>query len=183
MDEHLFALSLFILLVLLAKNHRMLLLMLVGSFNMLRRRIQHTNGMLWQYFFRVQNESLQLHRTTWVHPKPQHYFEELLVNNQLDFQWKLHFRVDRETFEFICHLVAPDKQREDTNFSVAVLVAKRVAASLWKLGTSESYRSVGVSIGLGTSSTFYVTESFMDSLLSHLYDFITFPETEEETRR
>ena len=68
MDEHLFALSLFILLVLLAKNHRMLLLMVVRSFNMLRRRIQHTNGMLWQYFFRVQNESLQLHRTAWVHP-------------------------------------------------------------------------------------------------------------------
>ena len=84
----------------------MLLLMLVGSFNILRRRIQNTNGMCWQYFFRVQNESLQLPRTAWAHPRPQHYFEELLVNNQLDFQWKLHFRVDRETFEFICHLVA-----------------------------------------------------------------------------
>ena len=36
---------------------------------------------------------------TWVHPRPQHYFEELLVNNQLDFQWKLRFKVDRETFE------------------------------------------------------------------------------------
>ena len=57
MDEHLFALSLFILFVLLARNHRMLLLMLVESFNMLRR-----HGMLWQYFFRVQNESLQLPR-------------------------------------------------------------------------------------------------------------------------
>ena len=183
MDEHLFALSLFILLVLLAKNHRMLLLMPVGSFNMLRRRIQHTNDMLWQYFFRVQNESLQLHRTAWVHTRPQHYFEELLVNNQLDFQWKLHFRVDRETFEFICHLVAPHIQREYTNFREAVPVAKRVAASLWKLGTGESYTSVGVSFGLGTSTTFYVTESFMDALLSHLYDFIIFPETEEETRR
>ena len=28
-----------------------------------------------------------------------------------------------------------------------------------------------------------MTESFMDALLSHLYDFIIFPETEEETRR
>ena len=36
--------------------------------------------MLWQYFFRVQNENLQLHRTAWNHPRPQHYFEELLVN-------------------------------------------------------------------------------------------------------
>ena len=183
MDEHLFGLSLFILLVLLARNHRMLLLMLVGSFNMLRRRIQHTNGMLWQYFFRVQNESLQLHRTAWVHPRPQHYFEELLVNNQLDFQLKLHFRVDRETFEFICHLVAPDIRREDTNFREAVPVEKRVAASLWKLGTGESYRSAGVSFGSGTSTTFYVTESFMDALQSYLYDFIIFPESEEETRR
>ena len=66
---------------------------------MLRRRIQHTNGMLGQYFFRVQNESLQLHRMAWVHPRPQHHFEELSVNNQLDFQGKLHFKVDRETFE------------------------------------------------------------------------------------
>ena len=139
--------------------------------------------MLWQYFFRAQNESLQLRRTAGIHPRPQHYFEELLVNNQLDFQWKLHFRLDRETFEFICHLVAPDIQREDTNFREAVPATKRVAASLWKLGTGESYRSVGVSFGLGISTTFYVTESFMDALLSHLYDFIIFPKTEEETRR
>ena len=79
--------------------------------------------------------------------------------------------------------MAPDIQREDTNFREAVPVAKRVAASLWKLGTGESYRSVGVSFGSGTSTNFYVTESFMDALLSHLYDFIIFPETEEETRR
>ena len=109
MDEHLFARSLFILHVLLARNHRMLLLMLVGGFNMLRR-IQHANGMLWQYFFRVQNESLQLSHTTWVQPRPQHYFKKFLASNQLDFQWKLHFRADRETFEFICLLVAPGIQ-------------------------------------------------------------------------
>ena len=30
---------------------------------------------------------------------------------------------------------------------------------------------------------FYVSESFIDALLSNLYDFIIFPETEEETRR
>ena len=77
--------------------------------------------------------------------------------------------------------MAPDIQREDTNFREAVPVAERVAASLWKPGTGESYRSVGVSFGLGTCTKFYVTESFMDALLSHLHDFIIFPE--EETRR
>ena len=79
--------------------------------------------------------------------------------------------------------MGPDIQREDTNFREAVPVAKRVAASLWKLSTSESYKSVGVSFGLGTSTMFNVTESFMDALLSHLHDFIILPETEEETRR
>ena len=121
--------------------------------------------------------------TAWVHPRPQHYFQELSINNQLDFQWKLHFRVHRETYEFICRLVALDIQREDTNFREAVPVAKQIVALLWKLGTCESYRSVGFSFGLGTSATFYMTESFMDALLSHLHDFIIFPETEEETRR
>ena len=73
---------------------------------MLRRKIQYTNGMPRQYFFRVQNESIQLARTAWVHLGPQQHFEERLVNNQLNFQWKLHLRVDRETFELICRLVA-----------------------------------------------------------------------------
>ena len=97
--------------------------------------------------------------------------------------WFVHFTLTdkhgTKNLQGLIHpCVAPDIQREDTNFREAVPVAKRIAASLWKLGTGESYRSVGVSFGLGTSTTFYVTESFMDALLSHLHDLIIFPKTE-----
>ena len=88
----------------------MLLLMLVVTFDMLRRRIQHTNGMFWQYFFRVQNESLQLSRTAWVQIFSGNYILELTEKH--------------------VSLFALDIQRKDTNFKEAVPVGKRVAASI-----------------------------------------------------
>ena len=55
-------------------------------------------------------------RRAWVWPRPQNYFEELLLNREIDHQWKEHFRVNRDTFRFICQTLAIDIQKQDTQF-------------------------------------------------------------------
>ena len=50
-------------------------------------------------------------RRAWVWPRPQNYFEELLLNREIDHQWKEHFRVNRDTFRFICQTLATDIQK------------------------------------------------------------------------
>lgn len=40
-------------------------------------------------------------KTTWVYPRPQFWFEQLVVNHYQDHLWREHFRVSRDTFEYI----------------------------------------------------------------------------------
>ena len=49
-------------------------------------------------------------RRAWVWPRPQNYFEELLLNHEIDHQWKEHFRVTRDTFRFICQILSTPKK-------------------------------------------------------------------------
>ena len=43
-------------------------------------------------------------RRAWVYPRPQGWFEEMYINRLLRALWKDHFRITRETFDFICSL-------------------------------------------------------------------------------
>ena len=53
-------------------------------------------------------------RCAWVFPRPQNWFQELLITRALDPWWKENFRVSRATFEFICRLVGPAIARRNT---------------------------------------------------------------------
>ena len=104
------------------------------------------------------------------------------MNREIDHQWKEHFRVNRDTFRFLCQTLSNDIQRQDTQFRNAVPVWKRVATAFWRLGTSESYRSVGSNFGLGKATAKFITNDVVDALVTRYNDFIKFPETEQETR-
>ena len=73
----------------------------------------------------------RVHRQAWVYPRPQGWFEEMYNNRLLRALWKDHFRVTRETFDFICQLVERDLQKEDTHLRKAIPVHKRVTIALW----------------------------------------------------
>ena len=56
---------------------------------------------------------------SWVPPRPQYWFENLLNSNALNMWWNENFRVTRETFQSICTAVAPVIQRQDTILQAA----------------------------------------------------------------
>ena len=85
----------------------------------------------------------------WVYPRPQHWFGEMLQNNYMNHLWREHFRISRQTFDFICNLVRPDLTRQDTVMRRAVSVEKRVAVALWRLATGDCYRATGLVFGVG----------------------------------
>ena len=121
-------------------------------------------------------------RRAWIYPRPQLYFEELLINRELNHQWKEHFRVNRNTFDFICQLVSNEIRKQNKQFRQAVPVAKRVATSLWGLGSGECYRSVGLNFALGKASFKIIGNDFVNALVNHHDQFTYFPENEQETR-
>ena len=118
-----------------------------------------------------------------VYPRPQFWFEQLVVNRYQDHLWREHFRVSRNTFEHICGLVGPELVRQNTILRQAISVEKRVAVALWRLATGNSYRTVGLTFGIGRCTAMNVKDEFCTALLRRANDFIKFPKTEAETRQ
>jgi len=79
---------------------------------------------------RARRELARRPRRSWVFPRPQNWFQQLLNNNALDHWWKENFRVSHDTFEYICQLVGPALQQQNTRKRDAIPVPKCVSASL-----------------------------------------------------
>ena len=148
--------------------------------NLINNLILRRNQKLWSLLvlqgrFRIARR--QRRRRAW--PRPRNYLEELLLNREMDHQWKEHFRVNRETFRFLCQTLSNDIQRQDTQFRSAVPVRKCVAMShcTLGLGTSECYYSVGLNFGLGKATAKFITNDVVNALVTRYNDFIKFPET------
>lgn len=122
-------------------------------------------------------------KTMWVYPRPQFWFEQLVVNRYQDHLWCEHFRVSRDTFEHICGLVSPELVRQNTILRQAISVEKRVAVALWRLATGNSYKTVGLTFGIGRCTAMNVKDEFCTALLRRANDFMKFPKTEAETRQ
>ena len=122
-------------------------------------------------------------RRAWIFPRPQNWFQELLNNRALDHWRKENFRVSRATFEYICRLVGPAKVRQSTSMRNAVPVEERVAVSLWRLATSECYRSCGLMIGLAKPTVVKCCHEFVEAICRLQDDFIKFPSRRAEISR
>ena len=113
-------------------------------------------------------------RQAWVYPRPQGWFEEMYNNPLLRALWKDHFRVTRETFDFICQLVERDLQKEDTRLRKAIPVHKRVAIALWRYGCGNSYRTTGITFGIRKSTVIKIFDEFTRALIQKKDDFCDF---------
>ena len=122
-------------------------------------------------------------KTMWVYSRLQFWFEQLVVNRYQDLLLREHFRVSRDTFEHICGLVGPELVRQNTILHQAISEEKQVAVALWRLATGNSYRTVGLTFGIGRCTAVNVKDEFCTALLRRANDFIKFPKTEAETRQ
>ena len=58
-----------------------------------------------------------------------------------------------------------------------------MAVALWRLATGNSYRTVGLTFGIGQCTAMTVKDEFCSALMRRVNDFIKFPKTEAETRQ
>ena len=119
-------------------------------------------------------------KRVWALPRVQNVWFQQLNSRSLDISWKEQFHVSRETFMYICGLVADEIRRQDTVFRRALTVEQRVAVSLWRLATGDSFRNCASKFGIGPSTADVTSEKFLKALLGRAGDFIYFPQTENE---
>ena len=143
---------------------------------------QRNRQILLKISAQIKQQNMQWRRRAWVWPRVQNWFKNLLASPALDFLWKEHFRVTRETFEFLCNLVRVKLQKQQTRFRVPVSVEERVGLALWWLSTGNSYRSCALQFGLGKSTAKIICSEFEQGIFNLKDHFIKFPLTSEENR-
>ncbi|XP_054847738.1 uncharacterized protein LOC129337812 isoform X2 [Eublepharis macularius] len=111
-------------------------------------------------------------RTVWSKTQKTDWWDNLVAGQFDDGEWVRYFRMSREAVLDLVEKLRPVLQREDTNMRAAIPVDKRVALTLWKLATSDSYRSVANQFGVGVSTAsvivMEVCEAIHDVLLKHI---------------
>ena len=112
------------------------------------------------------------------------WFESMWTNRENSIVrelWKKEFKMSVETFQFILDLVGRNLSRVDTKFRKAVAVEKRLAITIWRLATGNSYRSISKVFGIGKSTTIKIFQDGVNEICALAPTFIKFPNMMLET--
>ncbi|XP_065134336.1 uncharacterized protein [Paramisgurnus dabryanus] len=92
-------------------------------------------------------------RRTWVIPRMQgKVFWDSVLNNFNEEMWKEHFRMSRESFEYVLQLVKPTLERKTTGWRKPLEPRLRLAVVLWWYATPSEYRTISCLFGVGIST-------------------------------
>ena len=105
-----------------------------------------------------------MQRTIWAKRRSQSFFEECINNWDAD-EWKRNFRVSRATF--LCLELTPYLQRSSI-VRKSLSVEKRVAITLWRLGTNIEYCSLSHLFDVGLSPVSVAVSDVCSAIVEHL---------------
>ena len=80
-------------------------------------------------------------------------------------------------------MLAPRISKHNTQLLDAIPAEKRVAISLWRLGTGEVYKSISRNFGVGCKTANIILLEFLLALYEHYNEFVHFPDSDYEIRR
>ena len=122
-------------------------------------------------------------RRAWVYHRQENEFDvyyhaDLNTSKDLDPNyWITNYRMNRETFDFICQVVHDYMVKEETNMRAAIPVQKRVGVARWWLANGGSYRSIGQTFGISLSIVCRITKDIIGAFVHFRDEFISWPRT------
>ncbi|KAK7147951.1 hypothetical protein R3I94_010468 [Phoxinus phoxinus] len=119
-------------------------------------------------------------RRLWMVRRPQGavFWSNVLENFNED-QWRQHFRMSRDTFEFVLQLVELSLRRKLTNWRKPLEPRRRLAIVLWWYATPGEYRTISCLFGVGLSTVCTLVHEVTATLKRKLLKrFISLPKGE-----
>lgn len=129
------------------------------------------------------NTHRRLRKTTWVYPRTQFCFEQLILDRYQDHLWREHSRVSKETFEHISALVGPQLVCQNTILREGITVEKRMPVALWRFSYWQFLPNRGINIWNRSLDSHEYEGRNLLWLIRRANNFIKFPETEAESRQ
>ncbi|CAH2090619.1 unnamed protein product [Euphydryas editha] len=112
-------------------------------------------------------------------PRIENYVETT-VFRMTDETFKSHFRMRRDTFEFLINLLGPDLQKQSAQYGRhPISVEKQLLLSIWTFATPDSYRSVCDRFDVGKATAWRTIWKVVKSIYNYLPVYIKWPTPEE----
>ena len=80
------------------------------------------------------------------------------------------------TLTYICHELAPHISKQPTTMREPIALERRVAVTIWRLGTNVEYRTLGEFFGLGDSTVGKTVHETCEAIAQHLLQpYVRYP--------
>lgn len=122
-------------------------------------------------------------RVVWQWERDQNFFEEMFRNQNIQLLFKQYFRINKETFNKLCNLLRPELEKETTQLRSPVTLEKRVAIAIRRLAKGDSFTSLSMQFGVGSSTCHMICKEFENHLCNIRNNYIKFPNTREKVQR
>nr|XP_047144517.1 uncharacterized protein LOC105849992 [Hydra vulgaris]XP_047144518.1 uncharacterized protein LOC105849992 [Hydra vulgaris] len=125
--------------------------------------------------FKLNQQGYLIERKVWVRPKSSQWFNEIFTQME-ECEFKEHFRVNRNTFNFLVNELHPHLGKTTTTMREPISVVKRVAVALHYLASCEEYRVVSSLFGIGKSTANLIVHEFINAVNDILLPkYVKFP--------
>nr|XP_025037658.1 protein ANTAGONIST OF LIKE HETEROCHROMATIN PROTEIN 1-like [Pelodiscus sinensis] len=94
----------------------------------------------------------RVERPLWRLDTSTDWWDRMVLGQWDDQQWLRNFHMQKRTFMELCAWLTPALQRDTTRLRAPNPIKKRVSIAVWKLATTDSYRSVAHQFGVGRST-------------------------------
>ena len=131
----------------------------------------------------VQMRNFQGERNIWQWERDQNFFEEMFRNDNMKIIFKQYFRINKETFNNLCEILRPELSKRNTQLRNAVNLEKRVAIAIRRLAKGDSFTSLSMQFGVGSSTCHAICNDFETHLCNIRGDYVKFPVTRDEVQR
>jgi hypothetical protein len=116
-----------------------------------------------------------IHSPFYHEPRTQDLYQNYMMNQWDDTQFKEYFRMDKASFHDLCERLAPLLEGGHTNYKESLSVQKKVAVSLSRLaGEVVPYRVHAMIFGIAPSTACKVFKDFVFAVIAYRGTFLGF---------
>ncbi len=146
------------------------------------RMMKRSRKRRWRYFMTLAVLFLTMppvDRRVWTLPRSSEWFN-MAITTFSDKEWRDNFRLSKETFTYIVSMVGDAVSRKDTKLCKAISSQKRVAITLYFIGSTAEYRTIANLFGVSTCFVCKCIKDVSKAIVGKLRPlFLSIPKGEE----
>ena len=124
----------------------------------------------------MQVMTMRMPREVWTFDRPTQWWDHIVMNTFIPYDWMENFRVSHETFLYICCQLEQSIIKFNTRFRKAISVQHRVAITLWVLATTTEYRTIAQLFGVARCTVCCIVKETCTAIVKVLLPkYVHFP--------